>query len=175
MAYDPQIENSNMTPGQPVVATMGAIVCAWLLAVAASGVSAESTVPPVNPEASSIRATTKVVRRDAGSGTYLVVRNGYDRTATAITAQCRVRVFGRLKGTTKWMLLRNLNDVSDVNLTADITNDYDDGSALRYTSVRKADHYWDTMGCDEFIVLQSQSQTMTGGSVNNNTIEAKFV
>ena len=95
-------------------------------------------------------------------GTSLQVQAVYPRAATLKTTDLIVVVSGRsiVGGVAQgWNLLTNDNGDSQITLEIDPTNDADDGSTYKYSTV-KSTNWLDSQGYDEFIVGLSRAAVL---------------
>lgn len=106
-----------------------------------------------NPETQITAATRRTWLRQF-VGTSLQVQAVYPRAATLKTTDPIVVVFGRsiVGGTAlPWNLLVNDNGDSQITVEIDPTNDADDGSTYKYSTV-KSTNWLDSQGYDEFLL-----------------------
>lgn len=106
-----------------------------------------------NPE-TQITASTRRTWLRQFVGTSLQVQAAYPRAATLKTTNAQVIVFGRsiVNGTAQeWNALVNDNGDSLITIEFDPTDDADDGSTYKYTTV-KSTQWLDSQGYDEFII-----------------------
>jgi len=116
-----------------------------------SVVDAATLVDPTTQITASSRRT--IYRR--GAGTYMLLQALYPRAAAVLTTNPLLVVFGRTvapDGTVgDWNLLTNDSGDSQIEIELDPTNDADDMSTYKRSTV-KSTHWVDCQGYDEFIV-----------------------
>ena len=106
-----------------------------------------------NPE-TQITASTRRTWLRQFVGTSLQLQAVYPRAAALKTTDPLALVWGRsiVNGTAlPWNLLTNDNGDSQITIEIDPTNDADDGSTYKYSTV-KSTNWIDSQGYDEFIV-----------------------
>jgi len=106
-----------------------------------------------NPETQITAATRRTWLRQF-VGTSLQLQAVYPRAAALKTTDPLALVWGRsiVNGTAlPWNLLTNDNGDSQITIEIDPTNDADDGSTYKYSTV-KSTNWIDSQGYDEFIV-----------------------
>ena len=109
-----------------------------------------------------------------GKGTSLVLMHRYDDGESSGTSPI-VNVFGRSGDSDPWCRLKNKSDAIDATLTADFTNDVEDGT-FAYTTPDPDDHVFDLLGCNQVLVaVKTQSTLDDAGGGTIGDILAKVI
>lgn len=130
----------------------------------------------LKPQTDIADESRQLIRRDNRMGTLLGLRMHH--AVASNIASPTVKVFGRVVGlaasTGPWQVLKNrLGDIA-VPLVARPTSDiYDLSSVGQYTVSDPEGHYFDTQGCNEFLV--GVELALTGTSVTLSALEAKII
>lgn len=138
-----------------------------------SVVDAATLTDPTTQITASSRRT--IYRRNVG--TYLMLQALYPRAAAVLTTNPLLVVFGRTvapDGTVgDWNLLTNDNGDSQIEIELDPTNDADDMSTYKRSTV-KSTHWVDCQAYDEFIVGNIRA-TVLDVSAATAYFRARFV
>jgi hypothetical protein len=160
---------------QTILTQAGSLESGWSTIVEAGGVSADAGGPPRNILTHVTRTTTKILRKNSGLGSVLLLQLGVPAATASVSVPLTVRVFGRRSGSgNNWTLLRNPIFEIDVTLAMDIANDAADGDMI-WSTVDISKHAFDVLGFDEFVVAQSSSLALVGAAAAGAVIRGMIV
>ena len=159
MASSPAIELSNDSPtGLPVMTV--ASLTKWTTVIGPGGILLKDADVVQNPNNDCVNATTFPFRI-VGTGTYVLVRLGYNKLLTNITSPT-VKLLGRT-GQDAWDFLYNAAGNTSIQLTCSPATDVYKAN-LSYTSVNPAVHKFDCKGNNECIVAVEIPLVATGNT-----------
>ena len=149
-----------------------AIACRWSDVISGGGPGVQDAASITNPTTQIVNDTTFVISRDQRLGTTLAVRLAYNAGASTLTPPI-IKIFGRARDDDAWQPLYSLSG----NLTATLTDaatDVTDGT-FKYTTPHPTNHYFDTAGCDEFLVGVETAFAAGVGIVTDSKIQMKVI
>ncbi len=142
------------------------VMCDWQNIGTSSYFTIADAALITDPEGQITNSSRKIIRRDNRMGTLLGVRMKYGHTGV-VTVNPVAKIFGRTAagaGSAQWQLLLSrlrsetctlLTSASDVNI-----------SGTKYTTPDTDAHYFDTQGCNEFLIGVEVAIAVTGSTVD---------
>lgn len=169
MASSPAIELANDNPtGAPVTQVVN--LTKWTTAIGPGGILLKDADVVQNPNNDCVNATTFPIRI-MGTGSYVLVRLGYNKLLTNITSPV-VKLFGRT-GQDAWDILYNEAGDTAITLTCLPATDVYKAN-LSYTSVSPAIHKFDCKGNNE-IIIGIQVPLVATGNTATAIVQVKVV
>lgn len=140
----------------------------WTNMIDAGGIASQDASPITDPDSDITNSTTKIVG-GGGRGNRLLIRYGY--TATGLTTDPVIVVFGRYDSNEDWMVLENEDGDNEITMATPAT-DAGNGTLL-YTSVDDTHSMIRTKGCQEFLV--GVETAAAGGTRTSDVFQGKVI
>lgn len=150
------------------------VMCDWQTIGTGAYLTVLDAALITDPEGQITDSSRKIIRRDNRMGTLLGVRMKYAHSGTVLTNPV-TKVFGRTAGgagTAQWQLLLSrlrsetctiLTSASDINI-----------SGTKFTTPDTDAHYFDTQGCNEFLIGVEVKLTVTG-TASDAALQVKII
>lgn len=149
-----------------------ALASQWVDAVTGGGPAVQDAATITNPTTQIVNSTSRIISRDKNAGSTIAVRLAYDQGAGTLTPPV-IKLFGRANSGDAWQPLYSLSGNLTATLTDAATNVTD--GTFKYTTPHATDHYFDTAGCDEFLVGVETALAAGSGIVTNSKIQLKAI